>query len=239
MDLFTGSVYRGEGRRSLYRNLDFIPVLVPAGTVIPMAADYTNSCIENPGELEVLVVHGADGSFSLYEDDCSETTDMDPVITKFEYKIGETSIFTMEREEDTRGVIPEERIYRVMIRGVGEEAAYHVICMGDTGAGMQEIQTDISYDRELCELSVRVTEKELKRFTIQLSGMTDKLTQPDPLVKIRKILQNAQISYDIKENILRVLEKESDNSRIFASLHELRLTNVLFGTILEALTSNH
>ena len=79
-DVFTGMKYRGGRKINLYRSIDSIPVLAKAGAIIPMdGREFSSQDKEgfgtssnNPSVLSVHVYPGADGTFTLYEDD-SET----------------------------------------------------------------------------------------------------------------------------------------------------------------------
>ena len=72
-DVLTGMIYHGGSMRKLFRTLEHIPVLAPAGAIIPLQADPED---QNPYPVEMLifVFAGADGDFLLYEDD-GETMD--------------------------------------------------------------------------------------------------------------------------------------------------------------------
>ena len=72
-DVLTGMIYHGGNMRKLFRTLEHIPVLAPAGAIIPLQADPED---QNPYPVEMLifVFAGADGDFLLYEDD-GETMD--------------------------------------------------------------------------------------------------------------------------------------------------------------------
>jgi len=70
VDVFTGLVYAGGRQLVLHRDLATIPVLAPAGAIVPLAgAPVPGNSPDNPGSFEVLVVVGADGGFELIEDD--------------------------------------------------------------------------------------------------------------------------------------------------------------------------
>ncbi len=70
IDLLTGLVYDGDREVVLHRGLDEIPVLAPAGGIVPLTASAVpGNSSDNPEALEVLVVVGADGHFELVEDD--------------------------------------------------------------------------------------------------------------------------------------------------------------------------
>ena len=71
-DLFTARRYDGDREIVLHRPLAELPVLAPAGAVIPLdAAAVPSDDPTNPAAFEVLVIPGADGTFEIVEDDGS------------------------------------------------------------------------------------------------------------------------------------------------------------------------
>jgi len=70
VDVLTGLVYVGGRRLVLHRDLATIPVLAPAGAIVPLSGEpIPGNSPDNPRTMEVLVVLGADGGFELIEDD--------------------------------------------------------------------------------------------------------------------------------------------------------------------------
>lgn len=70
VDVLDGLVYDGGREVVLHRDLAGVPVLAPAGALVPLdAADVPGDDPVEPDALEVLVVVGADGAFTLVEDD--------------------------------------------------------------------------------------------------------------------------------------------------------------------------
>ena len=70
VDILTGRRYAGDRKQVLHRELQDIPVLAPAGAIIPLdAAAVPGNDPVNPVALELLVAPGADGHFDLIEDD--------------------------------------------------------------------------------------------------------------------------------------------------------------------------
>jgi alpha-glucosidase (family GH31 glycosyl hydrolase) len=69
VDVLTRARYRGGRMLHLHRDLDSIPVLARVGTVLPLVpeADVVGGT-EPPARLEVRVLAGADGEFTLVED---------------------------------------------------------------------------------------------------------------------------------------------------------------------------
>ncbi len=69
VDILNGRVYKGGGKRRLYRDITEIPVLLPAGGILPFASEEDTVAADNPGSIELYIAAGADGSYTLYEDD--------------------------------------------------------------------------------------------------------------------------------------------------------------------------
>lgn len=68
-DIFTGDCYvvpEGGEEKTLLRRLESIPVLAPAGTILPFSMDCGN-CADNPHHLRIDCYAG-NGKFQLYED---------------------------------------------------------------------------------------------------------------------------------------------------------------------------
>ena len=73
------TVYDGDREVELHRDSGSIPALLRAGGILPLAAEDDLDATRNPERLELLVAPGADGAFTLVEDDGTGTTpDDDP-----------------------------------------------------------------------------------------------------------------------------------------------------------------
>lgn len=232
-DFFTGQVYHGGHKQVVYRNIDTIPVLVSAGSIVPLAGDYTDSCTRNPKELEILVFNGADGKFEMYEDNCSEMQGMEPVVTTFTYLYGETARFTVDVAEDTERIIPTDRNYCIRIRGMERTGAIEVQDAQCDG----EVQMETSYDEALHEVTVKVSGIHIRKITVCVKPQSRLIALPDKLDKIRDILLPAQMKYELKERVYGIIKSETAIARIMAQLLELEIKDELFGAIFETLTS--
>ena len=74
IDIFTSTVYEGDREIELHRELGSIPALLRAGGILPLAAEDDLDATRNPERLEVVVAPGADGEFTLIEDDAPTDT---------------------------------------------------------------------------------------------------------------------------------------------------------------------
>ncbi|KAF1851119.1 glycoside hydrolase family 31 protein [Cucurbitaria berberidis CBS 394.84] len=74
VDIFTGIVYDRKGELQVHRPLHYTPVLAPEGSIVPLDGAWRpKSGSPNPEGLEVLLAVGADGAFTLIEDDGTGT----------------------------------------------------------------------------------------------------------------------------------------------------------------------
>ncbi len=68
-DLYTGYIYRGNQKLTLWRKLEEIPVFLKAGAIVPMQQHIPgSSTLGLAADMEVLIAPGASGRFELYED---------------------------------------------------------------------------------------------------------------------------------------------------------------------------
>ena len=73
-DFWTGKVYDGGQQMTLPSTISTIPLFVRAGSIIPLGGDIQSTADRDWSQLELRVYPGADGQFTLYEDD-GETYD--------------------------------------------------------------------------------------------------------------------------------------------------------------------
>ncbi len=69
-DMYTGYIYRGSQRLTVWRGPEDVPVFLKAGAIVPMQQHVPGSnALGGAKDMEVLIAPGADGQFTLYEDD--------------------------------------------------------------------------------------------------------------------------------------------------------------------------
>ncbi|WP_216404332.1 glycoside hydrolase family 31 protein [Arcanobacterium phocae] len=71
-DFFTGDRYQGEQKVTFFRDITTYPVLVKAGSVIPLASDTGEAILNHPDHLTLRVFLGT-GQSELIEDDGDDT----------------------------------------------------------------------------------------------------------------------------------------------------------------------
>ena len=122
IDIFTATVYEGDREVELHRDLGSIPALLRAGGILPLAAEDDLDATRNPERLELLVAPGADGEFTLVEDDGTGATPADIPTARttiaWEQAAG---VLTIAAADDPHGVLPREREWTVRFLGVDRE----------------------------------------------------------------------------------------------------------------------
>jgi alpha-glucosidase (family GH31 glycosyl hydrolase) len=231
-DFFTGLKYRGGRMMELYRPIDTIPVLAKAGAIIPMQAqEELSSRTDNPVSMELRIFAGADGTFTLYEDDgvSMEYENGKYCTTDYVLQWGAEKVFNILPAQGVVSLIPEIRRYTVLIYGVKEDCITRIVQNG----------TEISYTGEYDE----------KRnvLTIQLSGIpvTDRITicfrngeilsENNILEHAYEILNRSQIPFATKEKVYRLLQSGQEPACILSTIQAMVMPDCMKRAISELL----
>jgi hypothetical protein len=125
--VFTGVTYTGGRTVHLHRDLSSIPVLARAGAIVPLVpADELGEGTGLPSVIEVRVYAGADGEFTLVEDDDDERW----ARTRMTYDdaTGELTVHPVEGHVAT---LPDDRTYRVRVVRPSDDAVRRVFALLD------------------------------------------------------------------------------------------------------------
>ena len=124
-DIFTGGIYRGGRTYTMWRDTHSIPVLAPAGAIIPMYSQADTNDVANDQEMELLLYHG-DGDYELYEDD-GETKDYQKgkyARTAIHQRLsGDTLTVTIDPPTGDTSVLPACRNYVLHFADVASATA--------------------------------------------------------------------------------------------------------------------
>ena len=225
-DFFTRNVYRGGRTLALYRPLHLIPVLVPAGSILPLAPDYMHSHLRNPEVLELRVYHGADGGFTLTEDDCSGRQDAPVQRSHFRYTLTQEGAL-LHMEQSGGGAVPENREYRISICGIAQPD--FVWLEG-------EAQLQWQYDNSEKALLVTLTGHSIGWFSLHVGLSCWEIALRDKVAQVYSLLQRAQISYGLKDQIYNAVLQGQNTASILAALTGMELKPALLGPLAEILT---
>ena len=229
-DIFTGAQYSGGRGLTLYRNVEDIPVLAKAGGIVPLTAD---ACVENaavnPEQLLVLLFAGADGSFTMYEDNLEEQhiADSSKAETEFIYTEGDACRLEIKTTDENH-ILPENRKYTIRLYGVEKAQKVTVLANG------KSIDHTVCYDEKTGSVIVQLSETEPE---LVVEIVADKRQKGVGLEKeVFGVLDQAQIAYDLKKDAYDVIRNGRTVPEILARLHMLPLSDSLYGALLEILT---
>lgn len=126
-DFWTGTGYEGGQVVEADAPLDIMPLFVKAGSIIPMGPEVQHTG-EKPGApLELRIYPGADGSFTLYEDEGDG----------YAYEKGAYATVKMTWNDGTRRLVLEDR--QGSYAGMPESRVFNIVTVsGQNGAGADE-----------------------------------------------------------------------------------------------------
>lgn len=250
-DLFDGRRYvsRGyNGRRfDAWRALNRVPVFARAGAIIPTqvlpkiadcardehAAQLVNS-VENPRDLCVLVFPGADGEFSMREDNgdfesaCAGQTANTRMNSVWSDGNGSSQCIIAAIEGDNAAVasVPQQRNWNVVFRGV---ACPDFTCVRVL-VGNEELKSEdfaVSYEGEESTLSLTVSVSNVpvcKGIRVIVDGGLQIAKDPKIGDAYRLLLQ-AQTSYRGKEMAFDAIRETGGSASAIAALATLTYEN--------------
>ncbi|KAK9236533.1 glycosyl hydrolases family 31-domain-containing protein [Lipomyces kononenkoae] len=234
VDVLTGAVYDGDRHLWLHRPLNGVPVLASLGAIVPLdAATEPRNGGRNPEALEVIIVVGADGTFELLEDDDTGAVVDDvrfsrtPIVFSQQsgiIRIGPTSPVIPEapitREWTLKfPALPKPKDVRLLIDG--EERVAETKYIDSYGTVVQLGPIPLGAE---CTVNI---------------GTEPELVPPEPATRIYPILNDAQISFDLKLSLWNVVSSDRPLTAKIGQLHTLGLDPVLLNALLEYLVATH
>jgi hypothetical protein len=233
-DYFTGHRYEGGRTLTFHRTLEQLPVLARAGAIIPLAADPMADATVNPDGLELRIFPGGSGRCLLQEDDgggAPAPADRQQTSIGFDWRVRDE--FTADAEliilPPSGTDVLTERTLTLSLVGIADLA--HASYRMPGGSAAVEL-TPSSTDHEV----------RLELGPVDLgSGLTVSLERlrgrpPATAERIFALLDQAEVSYELKDRILQVVEQLDGHARTGA-LHGLRAPDTLYGAVLEILAS--
>lgn len=233
IDFFTGTIYEGGRTMDMYRDINTLPAFAKAGAIIPMTEEIDAvSTSNNPSSFILRVYAGADGSFTMYEDD-NETCAYEKnicVTTQFDLRWENGQSFTIHPARGDLSLIPAERTYTIELYGCNESGA-------DCCAAGVCTEVETSYDRSCNCLrmtlpSAAVTEE----ITVSFRG---KLVPADNYVEnlVYAFLDQAEMEFDSKTRIYDLVCSGRPAHIIIGELQCMGLSEDLVKCVMEIVTA--
>lgn len=235
-DFFSGVHYRGNRKMNVYRSLQTIPVFAKAGAIVPLT-DNAEACKNGtalPQSLTLRVFAGADGTFTLYEDDGLTNAYLDGqgVTTelRFRWKTDtDASVFSVVPDSNGASFLPASRQYTVCFTGVNDIG--HVIVKSKD----KEIIAKKEYDESSRTLSITIPAQPVNEcieicFPEGLSLAKNRTTE-----SLYALLNDCTIAYEQKEQIYRTVLSAADPALAICELQTMQLPTELMGALMEVL----
>ncbi|MBK8795928.1 MAG: DUF5110 domain-containing protein [Anaerolineales bacterium] len=168
-DFFTGKQYTG-GWQTVYGGWSEIPVFAKAGAIVPLGPLVGWGGVENPAELTLHVFPGADGQFTLYEDDGETVAYQRGAYAETSFTQswrGDQMTLAIGPVRGDTALMPAQRSYLVKLHGLVETDRVLLKRNADGKA----VASD--YDAAM------------QTVTVQVAGV-----QPDELVEVTVLAQN-------------------------------------------------
>ena len=231
IDFFTGMIYSGGRTLDMYRDIHSIPVLAHAGAIVPMTGEILGTAaVHNPETLAIRVYGGADGSFSLYEDDNETNAYLkgEAVNTKMELN-WEKKTFTISPAEGKLELIPAKRTIKVQFFGVKDSAV-------TVSVGGKEVSAEKTYDAAKSCLTVALPETSVtEELTVTMTE--GGLGSNDVEGMIFDLLDRGELDFYEKEGVYALMQKKISTAAKLAQLQALNLEPELIGAVAEILTA--
>ncbi|MDE7271815.1 MAG: glycoside hydrolase family 31 protein [Lachnospiraceae bacterium] len=236
-DIFTGMRYHGGRKMSLYRDIRSIPVLAGAGAVIPFQEDYMESADENPAQIHLYVYVGADGAFTLYEDDNS-TNDYRRekcVRTCYRWQEEEGCLHIGSAEGET-SLIPANRDYIITFCGIEDAQAAGKVLSGNSESVLAVNRK--SHEKETaCPMFSVAMENVPVNEEVVLHLKERVKSENNVSDRCFRILDRAEIAFDLKETVFNVIEAQTGNTDLLGQLRAMELDSDLYSALAEVITA--
>jgi hypothetical protein len=226
VDIFTGAVYNGDRNLWISRTLEEFPVFAKEGSVITLdAASEPENGESNPENIDILIVVGADGEFELLEDDGRGSSAEEVKWTKTPIKYSQAD-GTVTIGPST-GPVAKTRAWSVRFLALDETNEIHV------SVDSEKAKKLVQPEKERNGLVVQVGKvSPSTQATISL-GSNPNLRQNDLEAFIRPILADAQIKFQLKEQIWQIVVAKVPTTRKVSSLLALGVEENLREAVLE------
>ncbi|MFP4013744.1 MAG: TIM-barrel domain-containing protein [Chitinispirillaceae bacterium] len=236
-DFFTGEYMGGDRFFHAFGDLKSTPVYARAGAIVPCAADDCLEADKNPRSLVVKLFAGADGEFTLYEDDgiSSEYKSGKHCETLFAQKWKTNRLeFSIGPAQGDISLISSSRNWTVEIFGVGERCSVS----GSIGGVSKKIESRYDMIRECMTVVMENVPVERKvSLVIRTNDLTLLSRRDRTAGKLRNWLFNFRAPTDNKnklDTMIDSLRNDPDLLREAAFYLSRSQGQVFYETVLRA-----
>ena len=227
-DFFTGLRYRGGRKLKMYRPLEEMPVLVREGGILPMDARETpGNGAELPRDLLLRCFPGASGASEWIED--NGLLPGEPGYARVTTRI----LLSRERGLEIRILPPEGAL---SLLPAGRRVTVEINGFPEMLPDRSTAPFTARYDPERRALRLETDLRPAEEIRLCWDRMPP-APAPDRAALIRWLLERAEISFDLKAEVMRIAEQQAEPAEMLASLYSLELPRNLYGAALEILSA--
>ena len=217
-DFFTDLSYLGDRMVTLHRPLVQYPVLARDGAIVPLTAAGELGT-GNPNGFEVHVFAGADGDFTLYEDD--DAAQPRTVSTRLSWD-DTAGVFSVAGAEGELDVVPAVRNWTLVLHGVGAAEP----SVGESSAEAGRLRVELGTADAAVGVNVRL-------------GHREAATQPTTRERMFEVLRNTQGEYLTKDRAWGAIEPPGDPLQVLRRLDGVDLPDPVRAALYELLLAEH
>ncbi|KAF2128438.1 glycoside hydrolase family 31 protein [Dothidotthia symphoricarpi CBS 119687] len=260
VDIFTGIVYNRKGELRIHRPLDLVPVLAPEGAIVPLDGAWRpKSGSPNPESLEILLVVGADGSFTPIEDngtgtsvddggfhmicdDDAESASSDETVrfsyTPIVYK-QTTGVLKIGPTAPTDPSIPSSRTWKIRLVAHTPRADTQIRCITTSPSTKRHAKPlPFSTARDATGTLVTLGPVPADHTCILEFGAAPQLDVVDPNVRIWEVIDRAWIDMDRKWDVWNCVNNGEPVLNKVRALQNRGLKAELLDALLELLLAD-
>lgn len=231
IDLFTGMIYRGGRTLTMYRDISTIPVLAKAGAILPLTDEiFGQDATKNPASLDIRLFAGADGAFTLYEDenDTESYREGRCVTTDIELHWEKEKAIVLHAAKGDTSLIPLKRMYRLELVG-GTEASVAVF------KNEVQIEAEISYDAAMHTYTITLSDVTPTDAFRVAFGTELQLASNDVKRRIFDLLKCAEIEMDLKMTLNDLINRTDDVTLVAGEIAAMAIDEDLKKALFEIL----
>lgn len=237
-DIFSRRVYRGGRELSVYRDLESIPVFAKAGAIVPMTDNIDNKDIsQNPDQLHIYLYLGGNGNFELYEDDNASCDYLEDycvrTLLELQGECGQATSFRIHPSKGDLHLLPEVRNYVLEFTGACDLRNHCRVLVN----GMP-METKQSFDETKHVFTVYMEAVSVNA-DIRLECDTCGVCLENNFAQdVFELLNQAEISYELKEEIYRQINEQHNIANLLAQLYaNVEIDKDILGAVMELVTA--
>ena len=228
VDFFNGRVYLGGRMQNVYRKLNEMPIFAKAGAIVPLADGEITNSTDNPSSIEIRVFGGADGAFTMVEDNGKIKDAIEFTRTEFSFAWGEKSVLKISSPKAGESV-PTVRNYKIKFVAFGEPM--DVLLNGEKLGFTYDFDT-----RTVTTESFEVKEDSTTEIVVETDGMLPKNEIENSAERL--LISIKEVNAKTLAKLHKIVASDFPASAKVAEIFSLDISDVLKNALLEIITEH-